>query len=226
MSRRWTAAILILLCSVLPCRADVVILKNGKEYRGELNNARTLHLNPLSLDKITILLEKGGSPESKLVTFDARDVDKIILETFEAKQIIDLSALRQQRFERPEAESPRERPTLETGESVVVTPDTETGETEPPDSDLWGDDSWKSNRIKGFGLAGGGALLLGTGALIGFGGDGDLNGANFFLIGAGAGLVGYGLYKALKARPDGPGSEIQLEVDPSGGAGVSIRWRF
>lgn len=221
------SALLILFILVQPCSADVIILKNGKKYRGELNDRNTIQLNPLSVEKISILLEKIGSRESKYVTFDARDIDKIILEIFEAKQIIDLEALRQQSFAK---EDQKIRQGDNPQQEVPAEPPSESGLSEkhtPPQSKVThANNIWSGGKKTGLALTGGGFLALSVGALAGFGEDRQLNSVNYVLIGMGVALMSYGVFKLVQTRSRLSKSVVHLDIDPKGTIGLSIRWRF
>ncbi|NIO02207.1 MAG: hypothetical protein GTO42_08700 [Candidatus Latescibacteria bacterium] len=224
---RWIAALIVLSFTVSPCRADVIILKNGERYKGELNNRNTIQLNPLSVEKITILLEKVGSRESKLVTFDARDVDKIILEIFKAKQIIDLASLRQQSFAKTEKEG-QQGDNIQQG--IPVEPP---GESSLPEAgiplkseEVHATNIRSGEKKTGIALTGGGFLALSVGAVAGFGDDRHLNAVNYILIGVGAALMSYGIFKVVQARSRLSESNVQLGIAPKGTVGLSIRWRF
>jgi hypothetical protein len=227
MFMKCISALLILSCVVTPCRGDVIILKNGKEFRGELNNKNALHLNPLSVEKITILLEKIGSRESKLVTFDACDVDKIILEILKGKQIIDLESLRQQSFAKMNPEI-QQGGNIEQGTSAEIPGNPGHSETEitPESEDVHGNGIWLDEKKRGIALAGGGFLALSIGALAGFGDDGHLNSANYVFIGIGVTLMSYGIFKLLQTHSRPSKSIVQLDVGQKDIIGLSIRWRF
>jgi hypothetical protein len=224
---RYFSALLILLILVQPCSADVIILKNGKRYKGELNDRNTIQLNPLSIEKISILLETTGNRESKYATFDACDVDKIILEIFEAKQIIDLEDLRQQSFAKKDQKI---RQGDNSHQGVPAGPSSKSGLSEkgipPASEDTHADNIWRGEKKTGLMLTSGGFLVLSVGALAGFGEDGQLNSVNYVLIGMGVALMSYGVFKLVPFRSRLSKSVVYLDIDPARTIGLAIRWRF
>ncbi|MEE9268739.1 MAG: hypothetical protein V3V49_00600 [Candidatus Krumholzibacteria bacterium] len=245
MRRAAVLALILPAFCVALCKADILILTDGTTYRGELDNQTTLHLNPLSLKKITILLERGGSRESKLVTFDARDVRRIILEVFEGREIIDLAGLRERQLEmQKQAAAAREKG--KNAEQLAEPPEKpqvislEFPQDDPSshgdDAAMAGVDPSARDINSGLLLVGSGFVALGVGAVVGFGDeknspDGsesgrELGATNYVLIAAGAGVMAYGFLRVFRGRKETRPPAVQLGLGTGGMVLVGSRWRF
>jgi hypothetical protein len=216
--------------------ADTVVLKSGERYSGSVSNKRILHLNPLSLAKITITDGNGPNGRFDMISFDARQVEKIIVESEGARNVINLEELRQQDYE---ASKPRD--------DFAPEPDDAAGEVLQVDGDEenpWGvggapeDDIWRRETHTEIGkvMLATGVLSLGIGAIVKFGKDENVpegnepdkeyNGFNYVLIVGGAALAAAGLIKIARDRRGRRFSWVELERGAIGDVLVCARWRL
>jgi hypothetical protein len=74
--------------------ADVVVLRNQKQYRGTIANRDAFSKNPATLDIVSVLPSDAAGDSTDILRIAAADIEYVILEDGADKRVFDMRTLR------------------------------------------------------------------------------------------------------------------------------------